>query len=62
MIYGGYVGWIHSEGLNQAKARIRRDFTWDKTRKHYQTSCTITIFVLQNLVYVNVLEIEGLTG
>lgn len=27
MIYGGYVGWIHSEGLNAAIARIRRDFT-----------------------------------
>ncbi|MBN3869523.1 hypothetical protein [Nostoc sp. JL33] len=27
MIYGGFVGWIHSEGLNQAIVRIRRDFT-----------------------------------
>ncbi|MDZ8186115.1 MAG: hypothetical protein RMX96_14835 [Nostoc sp. ChiSLP02] len=27
MIYGGYVGWIHSEGLKQALTRIRRDFT-----------------------------------
>ncbi|BAY12236.1 hypothetical protein [Calothrix sp. NIES-2098] len=27
MIYGGFVGWIHSEGLNQALNRIRRDFT-----------------------------------
>ncbi|OUL28354.1 hypothetical protein BV372_25140 [Nostoc sp. T09] len=27
MIYGGFVGWIHSEGLNQALIRIRRDFT-----------------------------------
>ncbi|MBD2357811.1 hypothetical protein H6G41_24905 [Tolypothrix sp. FACHB-123] len=27
MIYGGFVGWIHSEGLNQAINRIRRDFT-----------------------------------
>lgn len=26
MVYGGYVGWIHSEGLNQAIAQIRRDF------------------------------------
>ncbi|MFN6476458.1 hypothetical protein [Nostoc sp. DedQUE07] len=27
MIYGGFVGWIHSEGLSQAIVRIRRDFT-----------------------------------
>ncbi|MEP0787341.1 hypothetical protein [Coleofasciculus sp. FACHB-129] len=27
MVYGGDVGWIHSQGLNQARARIRRDFT-----------------------------------
>ncbi|MBD2682672.1 MULTISPECIES: hypothetical protein [Nostoc] len=27
MIYGGFVGWIHSEGLQQALTRIRRDFT-----------------------------------
>ena len=27
MVYGGYVGWIDSEGLNEAIARIRRDFT-----------------------------------
>ncbi|OUL36940.1 hypothetical protein BV372_04695 [Nostoc sp. T09] len=27
MIYGGFVGWIHSEGLNQAVTRIRRDWT-----------------------------------
>ncbi|OUL19928.1 hypothetical protein [Nostoc sp. 106C] len=27
MIYGGFVGWIHSEALNQALIRIRRDFT-----------------------------------
>ena len=27
MIYGGYVGWIHSEGLKEAIARIRRNFT-----------------------------------
>ena len=27
MIYGGYVGWIHSEGLQEAIARIRRNFT-----------------------------------
>ncbi len=27
MIYGGYVGWIHSEGLNQALNHIRREFT-----------------------------------
>ncbi|BAY62845.1 serine/threonine kinase [Calothrix brevissima NIES-22] len=27
MIYGGFVGWIHSEGLNQAINRIRQDFT-----------------------------------
>lgn len=26
MIYGGFVGWIHSEGLNQAINRIRRDY------------------------------------
>ncbi len=27
MIYGGFVGWIHSEGLELAIARIRREFT-----------------------------------
>ncbi|HAX79633.1 MAG TPA: hypothetical protein DCY88_28325 [Cyanobacteria bacterium UBA11372] len=27
MIYGGYVGWIHSAGLEEAIARIRRNFT-----------------------------------
>jgi hypothetical protein len=27
MVYAGYVGWIHSEGLNQAIAQIRKDFT-----------------------------------
>lgn len=27
MIYGGFVGWIHSAGLNQAISQIRRDFT-----------------------------------
>ncbi len=27
MVYGGYVGWVDSEGLNSAIARIRRDFT-----------------------------------
>ncbi len=27
MIYGGFVGWTDSEGLNQALNRIRRDFT-----------------------------------
>jgi hypothetical protein len=27
MIFGGFVGWIHADGLNQAIARIRRDFT-----------------------------------
>jgi hypothetical protein len=27
MIYGGFVGWIHSEALNQVLIRIRRDFT-----------------------------------
>jgi hypothetical protein len=27
MIYGGYVGWVHSERLQQAIARIRRELT-----------------------------------
>ncbi|MEW6498284.1 MAG: hypothetical protein AB1589_38160, partial [Cyanobacteriota bacterium] len=27
IVYGGYVGWIHSERLNAAIARIKRDFT-----------------------------------
>jgi hypothetical protein len=27
MVYGGYVGWIHSEGLSQAIDRIRKDLT-----------------------------------
>ena len=27
MVYGGFVGWIHSEGLNQAINRIRRDYS-----------------------------------
>jgi cbb3-type cytochrome oxidase subunit 3 len=27
MIYGGFVGWIHSAGLNQVISQIRRDFT-----------------------------------
>jgi hypothetical protein len=27
MVYAGYVGWIHSEGLNRAIAQIRKDFT-----------------------------------
>lgn len=27
MVYGGYVGWIHSEGLKSALERIRREFT-----------------------------------
>lgn len=27
MIYGGYVGWIHSEGLERALARIRSEYT-----------------------------------
>lgn len=26
MVYGGFVGWIHSEGLNSAINRIRRDY------------------------------------
>ncbi|AFY54747.1 hypothetical protein Riv7116_2224 [Rivularia sp. PCC 7116] len=26
MIYGGFVGWIHSDGLNAAIARIRRNY------------------------------------
>lgn len=26
MVYDGYVGWIHSEGLNAVIARIKRDF------------------------------------
>ncbi|MBF2007115.1 MAG: hypothetical protein IGS49_17010 [Chlorogloeopsis fritschii C42_A2020_084] len=30
MIYGGFVGWIHSEGLQQALTRIRRDLTYIK--------------------------------
>ena len=27
MVYGGFVGWIHSEGLNRAINQIRRKFT-----------------------------------
>ncbi len=27
MIYGGYVGWIHSEGLNQALSQMRSNLT-----------------------------------
>lgn len=27
IIYGGYVGWVHSQGLNTAITRIRRNFT-----------------------------------
>jgi hypothetical protein len=27
MVYGGYVGWMHSDGLNDAIAQIRRDLT-----------------------------------
>jgi hypothetical protein len=27
MIYGGYVGWVHSEGLQQTIARIKRELT-----------------------------------
>lgn len=27
MVYGGFVGWIHSDGLNQAISQIGRDFT-----------------------------------
>ncbi|WP_019488073.1 hypothetical protein [Kamptonema formosum] len=27
MIYGGEIGWIHSEGLNQARSQMRRDLT-----------------------------------
>lgn len=27
MIYGGFVGWIHSEGLQQSLERIRREYT-----------------------------------
>lgn len=26
MVYGGFVGWIHSEGLYSAISRIRRDY------------------------------------
>ncbi|HEY9639401.1 MAG TPA: hypothetical protein V6C57_02900 [Coleofasciculaceae cyanobacterium] len=27
MIYGGYVGWVHGEGLQQAIARVQRELT-----------------------------------
>jgi hypothetical protein len=27
MVYGGFVGWIHSEGLHQAITRIKRELT-----------------------------------
>ena len=27
MAYGGFVGWIHSDGFNRAMSQIRRDFT-----------------------------------
>ncbi len=27
LIYGGFVGWIHVDGLNRAISQIRRDFT-----------------------------------
>lgn len=27
MVFGGFVGWIHTDGLNEAIAIIRRDFT-----------------------------------
>lgn len=27
MIYGAYVGWIHSQGLQKAIAKIRRNFS-----------------------------------
>jgi hypothetical protein len=27
MVYGGFVGWIHSEGLNQAISRMRSNLT-----------------------------------
>jgi hypothetical protein len=27
MIFGGFVGWIHADGLKQAIATIRSDFT-----------------------------------
>jgi hypothetical protein len=27
MVFGGFVGWIHADGLNEAIAAIRRNFT-----------------------------------
>ncbi|CAN1209256.1 hypothetical protein TUMEXPCC7403_03470 [Tumidithrix helvetica PCC 7403] len=27
MVFGGFVGWIHTDSLNQAIEKIRRDFT-----------------------------------
>jgi len=27
MVWGGFVGWIHSDGFHQAISQIRRDFT-----------------------------------
>jgi hypothetical protein len=27
VIYGGFVGWIHTKGLQQAIARIKRELT-----------------------------------
>ncbi|MFM7904537.1 MAG: hypothetical protein ACKPA9_05020 [Microcystis sp.] len=27
MIFGGFVGWIHTDGLNHAIAAIKREFT-----------------------------------
>ena len=27
LIYGGFVGWIHADGLNKAISKIRREFT-----------------------------------
>lgn len=27
MVFGGFVGWIHADGLNDAIARIRREYT-----------------------------------
>lgn len=27
MVFGGFVGWVHADGLNEAIATIRRNFT-----------------------------------
>jgi hypothetical protein len=27
MIYGGFVGWIHSDGFHQAISKIQKEFT-----------------------------------